>query len=108
MNAAWKFGIGLGWTILAFAAGCDVATKFDEAAQAKVLQTQIAANQQAIREANDHAAELERSLAAERLRESSINQQMEAALAHVPDCPVPDDVVRVLNDAIADRDHTAR
>ncbi|MHC5537649.1 hypothetical protein ACYOEI_05395 [Singulisphaera rosea] len=100
MNPWVKVGIVGGWTITSFAGGCYVTTKFDEASQAKALRAQIEATQLAVQGANDHAADLEKELASEREKGFKINQKMEAAVANVPDCPVPDRLVGVLNEAI--------
>lgn len=98
----WK-PILLGLAILLdFAAGWHARGVSDQAAHAKALQAQIDADRRAIDEANERAEELERGLAAERLRGIQINQKMEEAIATAHDCPVPDNLVRVLNDAIAE------
>lgn len=108
MSPCAEIGVIVAWTLVSFAGGCYVTSKFDEAGRAEALRAQVEADRQAVREANDHAADLERDLATERQKQSSINQQMEAALANVHDCPVPDRFVRVLNDAITPAAHAAR
>jgi hypothetical protein len=104
MTIWWRIGL---WALAAFSYGAFVwhmHTVFDQAAEAKKLAEQI----QARHEAEDHAAdlskELERALAAGRLTETALTLQLEAANAKVTDdCRVPDDVIRLLNQAADNR-----
>ena len=108
MNATWKFGLGIGWTIIIFSLGYYVAGEFDEANQVPGLKSQIEALQAAVKRGNDLASDLRGKLIASQNNQSMLAQRLEAAIANTPDCPVPDDVVGVLNDAIPATDRATR
>jgi hypothetical protein len=93
------------WPIyLALASGIaswHVKGRFDEAAQARAMQQQVEANQQAQSEIAERAKSAESALASERQLTSYLNKQWSAARAKKshPDCSLSDDALRVLKDA---------
>ena len=90
--------------LLAFFLGWYVKGKFVDAALLKAYRDQIEITQLAQKTANDRAAQLESTLAAERQTAKATNSKLEKALAKHPDsfgCKLPADGVQLINDAIA-------
>lgn len=81
--------------------GYKYATYEDEAATAAAITAEQIKHNTDQQAANVRAAGLESLLATERQKSTTLNQQLEQAYAKVTDnCPVPPNIVRMLNQAI--------
>ena len=111
MNPWWKIGL-IAAFLAVYALGIwHLHTVFDEAKEAKELADEIAAHQKDQQAANDHAADLEKDLAKARQNVADSNQKMEAELAKhktYTDCRVPDDGIRLRNQAAVRAYHPSR
>ena len=101
-----KVGIVLGWTLFSFMLGWHIKAKFVDAAELHSLQDQVKAAQLAQQSANDHAADLEKTLASQRQLNQTLNSKTEQTIEKHPvftSCKLPSGSMQLLNDAIAGR-----
>jgi hypothetical protein len=101
MNAWWKMGIALGWTLLFFFGGVYVDHKFNQAAELAAVEAQRKADADELKKWQDRAATAEKALSTERDSAAKIQQQWDAIKnekGHTA-CPHSPAVIRLLQSA---------
>jgi phosphoglycolate phosphatase-like HAD superfamily hydrolase len=109
MNPWWKMGLAAAYTAFIITITWHAHGIYDRAQEAQRLKDEIEAHQKDQQAANDHAADLENDLAAQRHQNDILNQQKENALATGnpnDNCKLPADRLQILHSAIAG--HPAR